>query len=251
MGRLADLYGRKLIFLLGILLLAVFSLGCGFAQDEITVDVLRGLQGTGGAAVVPAALGILAHAFPPSKARAIAFSTFAAGAPMGGAIGTVIGGVLTQLTAAAWRSVFFLMAGLGAVCFLSGLYVIDRDLPSMEKDRRVDWLGAFLVTAGLVLIVFVLSDGSIAPKGWSTGYIIAFLVIGVMLLVLFVLWQHYLEKIHDDFIAAARAPNKWWTPPPLMRLSIWTRMKGRMAVMLWIAFLEWCSFFSWILWVQV
>ena len=229
----------------------MFSLGCGFTQDEIAIDVLRGLQGIGGAAVVPAALGILAHAFPPSKARAIAFSTFAAGAPMGGAIGNVIGGILTQLTAATWRSVFFLMAGLGAACFLGGLWVIDKDLPSTEKDRRVDWLGALLVTAGLVLIVFVLSDGSIAPNGWGTSYIIAFLVIGVLLLVIFFFWQHYLEKIHDDPEAAVKAADKWWTPPPLMKLSIWTRMKGRMAVMLWIAFLEWCSFFSWTLWVQV
>lgn len=251
LGRLADLYGRKLIFLLGILFMSVFSLGCGFAQNEIAVDVLRGLQGIGGAAVVPAALGILAHAFPPSRARSVAFATFAAGAPMGGAIGTLIGGVLTQLTDPTWRSVFFLMAGIGALCFLGGLFVIDKDAPSTERDRRVDWLGAFLVTTGLVLIVFVLSDGSIAPNGWSTGYIIALLIVGVILLVLFVFWQHYLEKIHADPEAAARAFDKWWTPPPLMKLSIWTRLNGRMAVMLWIAFFEWCSFFAWILWVQV
>ncbi|KIP11053.1 hypothetical protein PHLGIDRAFT_173914 [Phlebiopsis gigantea 11061_1 CR5-6] len=250
-GRLADLYGRKLVFLFGVLCLAVFSLGCGFAHNEITIDVLRGLQGIGGAAVVPAALGILAHAFPPSRARAIAFSTFAAGAPMGGAIGSVIGGVLTQLTGATWCSVFFLFAGLGAACFVAGLMVIDKDTPSTEKDRRVDWLGAFLVTAGLVLIVFVLSDGSIAPNGFATSYIIAFIVIGVILLIMFIFWQHYLEKIHDDPEAAALAIDKWWTPPPLMKLSIWTRMRGRMAVMLWIAFLEWCSFFSWQLWVQL
>ena len=170
---------------------------------------------------------------------------------MGGAVGSVIGGVLTQLTGATWRSVFFLFAGLGAACFAGGLIVIDKDTPSTEKDRRVDWLGAFLVTAGLVLIVFVLSDGSIAPNGFATNYIIAFIVIGVILLIMFVFWQHYLEKIHDDPEAAALAADKWWTPPPLMKLSIWTRMKGRMAVMLWIAFLEWCSFFSWQLWVQV
>lgn len=203
----------------------------------------------GGAAAVPAALGILAHAFPPSMARSLAFATFAAGAPMGGAVGTAIGGVLTQLTAATWRSVFFLMAGLGVLCIVGGIFTIDKDTPSEETDRRVDWLGAFLVTSGLVFIVFILSDGSIADNGWSTSYIIALLVIGVILLALFVAWQHYLEKIHAE--RAEWAAQAWWTPPPLMKLSIWTRMKGRMAVMLWIAFLEWCSFFSWILWVQV
>ena len=85
--------------------------------DEITLDVLRGLQGIGAAACIPAAvsslllstvparshgaalqLGILAHNFPPSPIRSIAFATFAAGAPVGAAIGSTIGGVLTQLT---------------------------------------------------------------------------------------------------------------------------------------------------------
>jgi MFS family permease len=169
---------------------------------------------------------------------------------MGGAVGTLIGGVLTQLTAAKWRSVFFLMAGLGLLCFMGGVLVIDKDTPSTEPDRRVDWIGAFLVTTGLVLIVFVLSDGSIAEHGWSTGYIIALLIIGVILVIFFVFWQHYLERIHSD-PERAHTATAWWQPPPLMKLSIWTRMKGRMAVMLWIAFLEWCSFFSWSLWAQV
>ena len=67
-------------------------------QDEITIDILRGLQGIGPAAAIPAALGILAHTFPPSHFRSIAFATFAAGAPVGGAVGNIIGGVFTQVT---------------------------------------------------------------------------------------------------------------------------------------------------------
>ncbi|KAG6811560.1 hypothetical protein H0H92_006864 [Tricholoma furcatifolium] len=98
-GRLADLYGRKKTFFLGSLLLAAFTLGCGFAQDSITLDILRGFQGIGAAATIPASLGILAHAFPPSRARSVAFATFAAGAPVGAAFGMALGGVLTQETA--------------------------------------------------------------------------------------------------------------------------------------------------------
>lgn len=63
------------------------------------LDVLRGLQGCGAAASIPASLGILAHAFPPSRARTLAFATFSAGAPVGAALGMVMGAVLTQLTA--------------------------------------------------------------------------------------------------------------------------------------------------------
>lgn len=247
LGRIADLYGRKLTFLIGMVFLGAFSLGSGLSQNEITIDILRGIQGIGGAAIIPASLGILAHAFPPSKARAIAFATFAAGAPMGGALGSLLGGTLTQLTAQTWRSTFYLMTGISGACFAAGLFVIDKDVPSDEADKRVDWLGAFLVTAGLTLIVFVLSDGSIAPETWSTPYIIAFIVVGVFLLVAFLFWQYYLERVREDPL---RAKSKW-LPPPLMKLSIWSRAKGRMSVMLVIAFLEWCSFMSWNFWVQV
>lgn len=65
----------------------------------MTLYILRGFQGLGGAAVVPASLGILAHSFPPSRARSLAFATFSAGAPMGGAIGFMLGAVVTQLSA--------------------------------------------------------------------------------------------------------------------------------------------------------
>ncbi|OCH86167.1 efflux transporter [Obba rivulosa] len=246
-GRIADLYGRKLCFNLGIIFMAVFALGCGFAQDEITIDILRGLQGIGGAACIPAAIGILAHAFPPSKARSVAFATFGAGAPVGGAIGSLIGGVLTQLTRPTWRSTFFFTAGLGGLCLIGSFLTIPKDHPSQEADRRIDWLGAFLVTAALTLIIFVLSDGTIAPQGWRTPYIIALIIIGVVFLGLYIAWQYYLERIQDS----GRGDASRWTPPPLMRISIWGRDHGRLAVMLCIAFLEWCGFLSWQFWAQL
>ncbi|KAI0668013.1 efflux transporter [Trametes maxima] len=248
LGRIADLYGRKYVFMLGCLLMCVFGLGCGFAQDEITLDVLRGMQGIGAAACIPAALGILAHNFPPSPLRSVAFATFAAGAPVGAAVGSAIGGVLTQLTAKTWRSTFWFLAGLSAVCCLGGMVSIDKDVPHDIVDRRVDWLGALLVTAGLTLIIFVLSDGSIAPNGWKTGYIIALLIVGVLFLALFVAWQHYLEQLHTQRDAQR---ERWWTPPPLMSVTIWSRARGRLAVVLVLAFLEWCAFNAFTFWVQL
>jgi hypothetical protein len=68
-----------------------------------------------------------------------------------------------------WRSTFFLSTGLTGLYLLIGLFVIDKDEPSMQKDPRVDWLGATLITVGLVLIIFVLSDGEIAPNKWATS----------------------------------------------------------------------------------
>ncbi|KAJ7189465.1 major facilitator superfamily domain-containing protein [Mycena pura] len=99
-GHLADAHGRKRAFVLGSAVLVAFSVGCGFVKDDVTLAVLRGLQGVGGAATIPAALGILAHTFPPSapRARAAAFASFSAGAPVGGALGMILGGLVTQLS---------------------------------------------------------------------------------------------------------------------------------------------------------
>ncbi|KAJ7624389.1 major facilitator superfamily domain-containing protein [Roridomyces roridus] len=216
-GRLADLYGRKKLYVSGTLYLGILHLGCGFARHATTLFVLRGLQGLGGAAAfIPACLGILAHAFPPSRARSVVFATFSA------AVGTQIGAVLTQYTKSSWRSSFYVLTGISLLCAIGSLLLIDADLPSTESDRRVDWLGAFLVTVGLVFVVFVLSPGSLASNGWKTGYIIALLIVGVLFITLFIGWQHHLEKRQSE------PDNR--RPPPLMKLSMWRRTKGKFAV---------------------
>ncbi|KAJ7627026.1 putative efflux transporter [Roridomyces roridus] len=242
-GRLADLYGRKKLYVGGTLYLGILHLGCGFARNATTLFVLRGLQGLGAAAFIPACIGILAHAFPPSRARSVAFATFSAGAPLGGAVGTQIGAVLTQYTKSSWRSSFYLLAGISLLCAIGGLLLIDADLPSTEPNRRVDWIGAFLVTVGLVFVVFALSEGSLASKGWKTGYIIALLIVGVLFITLFIGWQHHLEKRQSE------PDNR--RPPPLMKLSMWRRAKGKFAVVQVIAFLQWSSFLTWSFWSQL
>ncbi|KAG1789251.1 major facilitator superfamily domain-containing protein [Suillus plorans] len=243
-GRLADIYGRKKAFMIGTCSQVAFSLGCGFAQSGTTLVVLRAFQGTGAAATIPSALGILAHAFPPSRMRSIAFATFAAGAPVGGAFGMIIGGVLTQITSTHWRSPFYLVAAMSALTGISGMISFDADVTSAEA---VDWIGVSLITVGLVLILFVLGQGEVAPEGWKTPYIITLLIVGIIMVLLFLLWERYLEQGIDD---PSRAPSAW-RPPPLMSLSLWTRAKGRMAVVLVIAFLNWSGFMSWSFWVQL
>ncbi|KAJ3490675.1 hypothetical protein NLI96_g1242 [Meripilus lineatus] len=193
-GRLADLYGRRKVFIVGCVFQGAFALGGGFANDLLTISVLRGFQGIGAATTIPASLGILAHAFPPGQARSLAFATFSASQPLGGGVGFAIGGLLTQFASTTWRTMFYVTAALAVVCIAGALVFVEPDHPSTELDKRVDWLGAFFVTSGLVLIVFVLSDGEVAPQQWRTPYIIALLVIGVFFLALFILWQWYLER---------------------------------------------------------
>ncbi|KAG2073087.1 efflux transporter [Suillus decipiens] len=243
-GGLADIYGRKKAFMIGTLCQAAFSLAGGFAQNGSTLIILRAFQGIGAAATIPSSLGIMAHSFPPSRMRSIAFATFGAGAPVGGAFGMVIGGVLTQMSSTHWRSSFYLVAGMSALTGISGMISFDADVTSTEA---VDWIGASLVTAGLVLIIFVLGQGQVASQGWKTPYIITLLIVGIIIVSLFLLWERYLERAMDDPL---RTPSPW-TPPPLMKLSLWTRAKGRMAAILVIAFLNSCAFVSWTFWVQL
>ncbi|PBK86269.1 putative efflux transporter [Armillaria gallica] len=243
-GRICDLYGRKKPFLLGSLWMAVFTLSLSFAKNDITFDILRGLQGIGRAAMMPAAVGILSDAFPSSQARRKAFAAFTAGQPLGDALGTVVGGVLTQLTASSWRSPLYLITALTVVTFVLGLYAIDSDRPSITTDQRIDWVGAVLVSAGILLVVFVLSQGETAPHQWRTPYIIALLILGVTLIVTFVFWQRYLEQKYDTKLSKRY-------PPPLMRLSLWTRGNGRVAAAFIIAFLTWCALYSWLYWAQL
>ncbi|KAG0699243.1 major facilitator superfamily domain-containing protein [Suillus ampliporus] len=247
-GRIADLHGRKKTFIAGSLFQLVFSLVGSFANDGKTLAIIRGFQGLGAAAMIPSAMGTLARAFPPSsRARSIAFATFAAGAPMGGAFGMMVGGTVTQLSQQHWRATFYVAASFSSLCCIGSLISFDADKESTEADQRIDWIGAVLVTSGLVFIVFVLGQSSLAPQGWRTGYIIAMLVVGIFLVGSFLVWEHFLEKIADD----TSKPRSMWTPPPLMRPSIWTRSNGKIAVVMWVAFFNWCGFTSWLFWAQM
>lgn len=81
--------------------------------------------------------------------------------------------------------------------------------------------------------------------------IIALLILGVLLIGVYLLWQGYLENVQLQAANDPNATRSWMTPPPLMKLSLWRRAKGRFAVMMCIAFLTWCSFLSWTFWAQV
>ncbi|TBU38321.1 major facilitator superfamily domain-containing protein [Dichomitus squalens] len=217
-------------------------------QAEITLDILRGLQGLGPAASVPAALGILAHTFPPSPIRSIAFATFAAGGSYRCGGGEHYWWCPHTTHGPDLAFDILVCPGLSALCCLGGLMSIDSDIPYAFPDKRIDWLGALLVASGLVFIISILSDGPIAPDGWKTGYIVTLLIFGVFLLVLFVVWEHYLERIHAR---GEETSQRWWTPPLLMPVSIWRRADGKLAAMLAIAFVQWCSFNTFIFWVQL
>ncbi|KAG8957580.1 hypothetical protein FRC00_003783 [Tulasnella sp. 408] len=234
-GRLADIYGRKKAFMFGVAWYIIWSLASGFAQSEIQLAIFRAFQGIGGAAIIPSAVGIIAQEFPPGRARSIAFATFACGAPVGGSIGMLVGGTVTQL--ASWRAMFFILCGMTALAGLAVFYVVPKDVRSENRDKRVDWVGAAVITTSLVLLLFVLAQGEVASNQWKTGYIIALLIVSILGIGCFIAWEHYLETKT--------------TFPPLMRLTLWTRANGKFAAMQVIAFLEWVAFIAWAYWATL
>ncbi|EJU05211.1 hypothetical protein DACRYDRAFT_86362 [Dacryopinax primogenitus] len=235
-GRLADIFGRKRIFLAGTIWWIAFTIACGFAKSGVGIIILRALSGMGGAAVVPSAVGILAHTFPLSQARTVAFATFQAGAPTGGALGSIIGGLTTQYAPIGWRAIFFVSAGIGGVVFVL-VWLAFPNHRGHYEDKRVDWLGAALITSSLILLMFCLGQGEIAPQGWRTPYIIALLILAALLFAAFVGWEHYVETR--------------LTLPPLIRLNIFKRGQGKLAAILLVAFLIMGAFSSWQYWATL
>ncbi|KAH9977519.1 efflux transporter [Russula compacta] len=247
-GRLADLHGRKLVWLIGYSITGICGLCAAcFAQSGIALDIMRGIEGIGAAAMIPASLGILSRAFPPGPSRSIAFATFSAGAPIGSAFSTVLSSVLTQLTGPTWRSPLYLLSGFTFACLILGFFAIDEDEPSTEEDRRVDWIGATLITSGLMLIVFVLNNTPASREGWRAPHIVGLFVFGIILVLLFVVWQYYLERRLEN----TDLPRTRWTAPPLMKPSMWTHARGRFAVMQIIACINCAAFSCWLVWVQL
>ncbi|KAI5479082.1 hypothetical protein MNV49_004080 [Pseudohyphozyma bogoriensis] len=209
-GRLSDIYGAKRVFMLGVTWFMCWSIGVGFAQNEYEMDIFRAFQGVGNAAAIPAALGILGSSFAPGQAKSNAFACFSGGAPIGGSLGIVLGGVMTTYAPAGWRASFFITAGLAALVLICAWFVVPADKPRQLEDRTVDWLGGALITVGLVLFTFSLADGSSAAKGWRTPYIPTLFVISILVIVGFWFWERHLETTGKR---------------PLMPPSIWSQPK--------------------------
>jgi EmrB/QacA subfamily drug resistance transporter len=180
-GKLADRFGRKRILLIGLGVFFVASLAGGFAQEPGQLVAARAAQGVGAAALAPAALALLSSTFPSGEARVKAFGVWAAMNAAGGALGVLIGGVLTEY--AGWQWVMFLSAPMSAVAFALAWRGIAHDVPSAPAGRP-DVLGAVLATAGMTLLVFgvVRTD----RYGWSSARTLITLAVAVVLLAAFI-----------------------------------------------------------------
>ena len=163
-GRLADLFGRRRMFLLGLALFAASSLLCGLAWSPLALVVFRAAQGLGAAIVAPAALAIISTTFPDGGERNFAMGVWTAVAAGGGAAGLVLGGLLTD--ALGWRWIFFVNVPVGVAGIALSFALLEAD-PGERASRRLDLLGALTITAGLVLLVYGLTRAESAGFGSS------------------------------------------------------------------------------------
>ncbi len=183
-GRLGDLYGRRRIFITGVLIFALASLLGGFATSDWWLLVARGLQGVGAALAAPTALALIATTFPPGTPRNRALGVWAGMAGAGGAVGLLLGGILT--TYVSWRWVFFVNVPIGLV--VAGLATFALT-PTARVRRRLDIPGVLTSTAGLGLLVFGLTNAAAGPDGvshWRDAVTIAALGAAAILLVAFI-----------------------------------------------------------------
>ncbi|MFC9019766.1 MFS transporter, partial [Streptomyces albidoflavus] len=181
-GRISDLWGRKRTFLTGLVGFALASALGGAADGQALMLGARALQGVFGALLAPAALSLLAVTFTDIRERAKAFGVYGAIAGAGGAIGLLLGGVLTEYLN--WRWTFFVNIPIAAVAFV-GAYLLIRE-PARARDRApLDIPGVVLSTTGLVSLVHGFTRAE--THGWSDSLTVGSFVAAGVLLLAFVL----------------------------------------------------------------
>ncbi|GKT53090.1 drug resistance protein [Colletotrichum tofieldiae] len=203
-GRIADVYGRRLVYLIGSVLFTLSNLCLPFTRYEVPFHIVRFLQGMSGAALIPSGIGIIASTFPRGKARNNAYVCIAAVASVGSVLGNIFGGVIGGLLS--WQWVFWVPAILAAVVTVIAYFITDiphlRSPPSASTEiansgeesraRSVDWIGGALVSCSLVLLLAAFTQANVI--GWSTPWIPPLIAGSVLLLVGFCFWQRHLEK---------------------------------------------------------
>jgi EmrB/QacA subfamily drug resistance transporter len=176
-GRAADLFGRRRVFVAATAGFALASLATGAAQDSMMIEISRGLQGLSAAFMSPAALSIVLTTFVEKRERNRALGIWGAIGASGAVAGAVLGGVIT--TYLGWRWNFFINIFISAAVVAAALRFVPPD-PAPPARKRIDVLGASLVTGGLLLIVYALTQ---APAyGWSSPQTIPGLAGGAALL---------------------------------------------------------------------
>ncbi|MHA4819720.1 MFS transporter [Streptomyces aculeolatus] len=183
-GRLADLFGRRRMFMAGVLVFGVASAACGAAANSGMLVASRFVQGLGEALAGPAALGLIPVLFPDRSERMKALGIWGGLSAVAGAVGSVVGGTVTDLIN--WRWIFFVNIPIAVIA----LILVPRVMAESRmtgKSRRLDTVGALSATGGLVAVVYGLLQA--AEHSWGSGDVLLPLLGGLALLVFMVVWE--------------------------------------------------------------
>jgi EmrB/QacA subfamily drug resistance transporter len=180
-GRLADLLGRRRLFVVGLVLFTVSSLLDGLAWSEGSLIAFRSLQGLGAALLSPAALSILTTEFEEGRERNVALGIWGAASGSGGAAGVLLGGALTS--AFSWSWIFFINVPVGLIVLAVTPWLL-RESRAQLDHRYFDTAGAASITGGLMLLVYAMTRAT--QHGWATTETIGLLAASAALIVGFV-----------------------------------------------------------------
>jgi EmrB/QacA subfamily drug resistance transporter len=182
-GRLADILGRRGVFMGGLVIFSIGSLLCGLAWSDEALIAARALQGLGAAAITPAALSILTTTFTEGRERNIALGAWGAVGGFGAAAGVLMGGVLTDLLS--WEWIFWVNIPVGVAALVLSPILLRESRDARGQSHDVP--GAVLVTAGLSLLVLAITQGY--GWGWGSAITIGAFVAAAALLAGFVAWE--------------------------------------------------------------
>jgi EmrB/QacA subfamily drug resistance transporter len=182
-GRLADILGRRSVFMAGLVIFSVGSLLCGLAWSETSLIAARALQGLGAATITPSALSILTTTFREGRERNIALGAWGAVGGFGAAAGVLAGGILTDLLS--WEWIFFVNVPVGIVSLVLSPILLRESRDAHGQSHDIP--GAILVTSGLVLLVLGITQGY--GWGWGSARTIGAFAASAVLLAAFALWE--------------------------------------------------------------
>ncbi|MFY9579571.1 MAG: MFS transporter [Gaiellaceae bacterium] len=180
-GRMADLLGRRRLFMAGLALFTASSLLNGLAWSEGSLIAFRALQGLGGALLAPAALSILTTMFREGRERNLALGIWGAASGSGGAAGVLLGGVLTS--SLSWSWIFFVNVPVGIVILAVSPWLLRESRAELDH-RHFDTAGAASITGGLMLLVYAMTRAT--TRGWGSATTISLLGASAALIFAFV-----------------------------------------------------------------
>jgi EmrB/QacA subfamily drug resistance transporter len=179
-GRLGDIFGRRLMFMVGVVIFALSSATAGFAPNETALVLSRVVQGVGAALMMPGTLSIITDAFPAHE-RGKAMGTWAGVSALALAVGPVLGGFLTEHVS--WRAIFYVNIPVAIGAIVATLFAV-RESRDTSVGREVDYAGVAVLTVGLTSLVLALVEGN--SWGWGSAEIIGLLALAALALPAFV-----------------------------------------------------------------